>query len=292
VKPAESSAAEPTVVEVRDRGLFARLFLPADHRGRGPAIIALGGSEGGIRGGDSLGRRLVQEGYVVLAVCYFACEGQPPALQEVPLETFEKALDWLRGRPEVDASRLGIIGISKGAEAALLTASRRNELRAVVAGVPSSVVWQGINAADWSATLSSWSLGGQPVPFAPYVPNPEGFAGIRDLYDRSLPADDAFAIPVENINGDIMLISAGKDGLWPSTPMSRRMTERLKAKGFRHRVEHLDYPDAGHGAVGGPVTMEQAQQLSRVGGSAEGNMVARAEVWGKILAFFDSSLRR
>lgn len=295
-QPAETppaAAPEPTVIEVRDNGLFAGLIVPAGHQGRGPAIIAAGGSEGGIIGADRLGRRLASEGYVVLALAYFAAEGQPAALIEVPLETFDKGLDYLRGRPEVDPTRIGMIGISKGAEAALLTASRRSEIRAVVAGVPSSVVWQGINQADWSQVKSSWSLGGQPMPFAPYVPNPAGFAGIRDLYDRSLPADaDAFAIPVEKINGDLMLVSAGQDGLWPSTPMSQRMTARLKAAGFRHRVEHVDYPDAGHGAVGGPVTPEQAAQLARVGGTPEGNMAARADVWGKVLAFFDRALRQ
>lgn len=288
-----AAVAEPTVTEVRDGGLYARLIVPAGHQGRGPAIIALGGSEGGITGADRMGRRLAGEGYVVLALAYFAAEGQPAALIEVPLETFDKALDYLRARPEVDPDRVGMIGISKGAEAALITASRRAEIRAVVAGVPSSVVWQGINQADWSQVTSSWSVDGRPMAFAPYVPNPAGFAGIRDLYDHSLPADaDAFAIPVERINGDIMLISAGKDGLWPSTPMSQRMTARLKAAGFRQRVEHLDYPDAGHGAVGGPVTPEQAAQLVQLGGTPEGNMAARAEVWGKVLAFFDPSLRR
>lgn len=293
--PAPTPAApEPTVIEVRENGQFARLFVPAGHQGKGPAIITLGGSEGGINGADRMGRRLAAQGYVVLAVCYFACEGLPPALWEVPLETFDKALDFLKARPEVDASRIGVIGISKGAEAALLAASRRPDIKAVVAGVPSSVVWQGINQADWSTVKSSWSLGGQPVAFAPYVPNPAGFAGIRDLYDRSLPPEGqegAVAIPVERIKGDIMLISAGQDGLWGSTPMSQRMVARLKAANFSYRVEHLDYPLAGHGAVGGPVTAEQAQQLTQVGGTAEGNMAARAEVWTRVVAFFDRSLR-
>ena len=73
--------------------------------------------------------------------------------------------------------------------------------------------------------------------------------------------------------------------------MSQRIVARLKAARFPYRVEHLDYPNAGHGVVGGPVTAEQAQQLTQVGGTAEGNLAARAEVWGKVLAFFDRALR-
>lgn len=292
--PAATAPAEPRVIEVREDGLYARLFIPAGLQGRAPAILALGGSEGGIEGASRLGLKLSREGYVVLAVAYFAADGLPPALIEAPLETFDRSLDWLKARPEADVDRIGLIGISKGAEAALLEASRRPEFRAVVAGVPSNVVWQGIDMSDWSKVKSSWSLGGRPAPFTPYDQT-GAFTGIRDLYDRSLPAagqEGEAAIPVERINGDILLISAGLDGLWPSTEMSNRIEARLAAHHFRHRVVHLDYPQAGHGVVGGPVTLEQAQSLTQVGGTVEGNMAARAEVWGKVLAFFDESLRR
>ena len=286
-------APEPTVVEVREDGMVMRLFVPAGLQGRAPAIVVLGGSEGGIEGSSRMAKRLAQAGYVSLAVAYFAIDGLPPALIEVPIETFDKALLWLERRPEVDTGHLGLIGISKGAEAALIEASRRSEITAVVAGVPSNVVWQGVDQSDWSKVKSSWSSGGRPLAFVPYAPTTE-FKGIRDLYDRSMRGEGAegdAVIPVERINGDILLISAGQDGLWDSTEMSRRIVARLGAKRFTHRVEHLDYPTAGHGVVGGPVTLEQAQQLTQVGGTPEGNYAARQEVWTKVLAFFDRTLR-
>ena len=290
---AAAATAEPQVIEVRENGLYARLIIPADLEGPRPAIIALGGSEGGIASADRLGRRLAAQGYVVLATAYFAEEGLPKALIEVPVETFERALDYLKARPEADPGRIGVIGGSKGAEAALLLASRRPEIRAVVAGVPSNVVWQGIDFSDWSQVKSSWSLAGEPVAFVPYAPGP--FSGrIRDVYDRSMPAEGQegeAAIPVERIDADVMLVSAGQDGLWPSTPMSERIGRRLKANGFRFRFEHLAYPDAGHGVMGAPVSAEQAAQLARLGGTPEANMAARADAWPKILAFLDETLR-
>jgi pimeloyl-ACP methyl ester carboxylesterase len=47
-------------------------------------------------------------------------------------EDIESALDWLAARPEIDTRRLGVIGHSVGAGAALLVASRRPGVRAVV----------------------------------------------------------------------------------------------------------------------------------------------------------------
>ena len=47
-------------------------------------------------------------------------------------EDFESAIDWLGLQPEVDPQRIALIGHSVGAGAALLSASRRKEIRAVV----------------------------------------------------------------------------------------------------------------------------------------------------------------
>ena len=48
-------------------------------------------------------------------------------------------------------------------------ATRHPELRAVIAGVPSSVVWPGIRFTPFQ-TESSWTLNGHPLPFLPYGP--------------------------------------------------------------------------------------------------------------------------
>jgi len=47
-------------------------------------------------------------------------------------EDLEHAVDWLQGQREVDASRVGVIGHSVGAGAALLLVSRRPDLAAAV----------------------------------------------------------------------------------------------------------------------------------------------------------------
>lgn len=47
-------------------------------------------------------------------------------------EDIEAGLDWLRQQPQVDVQRLAVVGHSVGAGAALLSATRRHDVRAVV----------------------------------------------------------------------------------------------------------------------------------------------------------------
>lgn len=52
-------------------------------------------------------------------------------------------------------------------------------------------------------------------------------------------------IPVERIGGPVQLISATRDGIWPSTAMCEEITRRLSDHRFAHPVEHLPI-DAQH----------------------------------------------
>ena len=47
----------------------------------------------------------------------------------------------------------------------MLVASRHPRIKAVIAAVPSSVVWQGINMRDFTSVKSTYSLAGKPVPY-------------------------------------------------------------------------------------------------------------------------------
>jgi dienelactone hydrolase len=287
--PAQASPAAG--IAVRDDGLVATWYPPASGK-RGPAILVLGGSEGGEDGGKRLGEALAKQGYGVLALAYFKAEGLPPQLQEIPLEYFGKAIAWMQAQPLVDGKRIGLYGISKGGEAALLVASREPAIRAVVAAVPSSVVWQGINTANYAEVKSSFSLDGKPMPFVPYDTS-AAFTGVLDLYQRSLRflgAHEDAAIPVERIAGPVLLLSGKGDSLWPSSQMADQVIARLDAKGFRHAHRHIAYPDAGHGAMLPPSIWNRNSSMDSLGGTEAGNAAARVDAWAQTLAFFARSL--
>ncbi|WP_338145944.1 acyl-CoA thioester hydrolase/BAAT C-terminal domain-containing protein [Streptomyces scabichelini] len=77
-------------------------------------------------------------GRTAVSIRWFGGPGQSPGICEIPLETFTAAVDFLRLN---GAERIGILGTSKGAEAALLTAVHDPRVDVVVAVSPTSRVW-------------------------------------------------------------------------------------------------------------------------------------------------------
>lgn len=277
----------PTGERVVERGLVANYFrAPGD--ARGAAILMLGGSEGGI--GASLTRNATElqtEGFSVLTPAYFGAPGQRQNLELIPLETFDRALKWLRSRREVNPDRVAIVGHSKGAEAALLVAVRHSELRAVVASAPSSVAWPGIDWESFSVE-PSWTSAGQPLPVLPYGPFRFStlFGDVGRLYEEGLEQQARHpeaAITVEQIKAPILLVCGEVDTLWPSCPMARQLRARA-AKAGGPPVRVLAYELAGHRAFGLPVPPDHPS-LRRWGGKPPDNNAARADGWPKIVDF-------
>lgn len=292
--PVTASQAAIVPRQIRDGAMVADLYRPA-RTDPAPAILLLGGSEGGLgKAAAGQARSLAVHGYVVLHVSYFGSPGQSATLKSIPLDTFTRALDWLKAQPGVDADRIGIVGTSKGAEAALLVASRRPDLKIAVLGVPSSVVWPGIDR-DGIVTESSWTEKGKPVPFTPYGWTGE-WRGIHALYADAL-ADPAKAatgvIPAERSRAAIVMVCGEADGLWPSCPMARAVETRLRDHRYGHPVTLLAYPDAGHAAFGPPLDpgSSGAATIGALGGSVSGNSAARADGWPKVLAALDTALQ-
>lgn len=287
--PAPATAPAPPTLELREPGLVADYFA-ADPATAAGAVIVLGGSEGGLNGSRNLARRLAAEGFDAIAVSYFGGPGQSSRLDQIPIEPVARAREWLEARPG-PGEAVAVLGVSKGGELALLTASRDPALRAVVAAVPSHVVWQGIDIAG-GMTGSSWTVDGVPLPYVPYDLS-NGFTSVHALYAGSLESAPAETeIPVERIAGPILLVSGQADSLWPSTEMSNRIGRRLRANSFAHDVTHLAYADAGHVVFGPPVSAD-APGLERalgLGGTIEGLVAARADGWPRVLAFLRDAL--
>jgi dienelactone hydrolase len=249
------AGAQPAAIAVRGQDFVADYCSSPDSTVK-IGILVLGGSEGGI-----------------------PTAGTPETLEEIPLEYFDKAITWMLGSGKMGHGGIVAVGASKGAELALLLAGRRPEIIGVIAISPSSVVWQGLPKSFWPMpqARSSWSVAGKGLPFVPYDysmgVNP---SSLVDLYRQSLKKVAADAvIPVEKINGPVLLLSGADDLLWPSAEMGNAIIARLKANDFAYRFEHVTYPEAVH-------TLNENYMI---GGTTEGNRKARIDSQAKVLDF-------
>ena len=245
--------------EVTYNGLVADFFTDPSVK-PSKAMIMLGGSEGG-KSWSRIKRPielLVQRGYSVLSLAYFKSEGLPSSLEEIPLEYFEKAFDWLSSQEGIVPHEVALLGGSKGSEAALLLGSRYPQVKAVIAFSSSSVVWQGIPSKRFDIgkdVKSSWSANGEGLPFLPYPSSIKKLdlilLRLRKMHEEALlnteGAKEA-TIQVERIQGAILLFSGERDRLWPATLMGEQIMSRLKAKGFDNPYEHIVF-NSGHNGI-------------------------------------------
>ena len=251
-----SIAPEITRSEVRDDGLVGVCFLP-NGEGPFPAVIIVGGSGGGLS--ESAAAYWASQGYVALALAYFALGNLPPYLKEIPLEYFGKAIQWLQNRGIVDAKKIGIIGVSRGGELALLLASYYPEIKAVLARTPSHVCWGAVVPESEKHLAGAWTWNGRVIPYVHYLSSKCEYKPIGENEKAvfSVPAFNASLeqfseqisdaeIPIERIKAPILFIAGLDDQIWPASFFIERARERLIRYNHSYPNEFLIYENAGH----------------------------------------------
>lgn len=266
----------------------AGFLATPENRNPTAAVLVLSGSSGRVE--TDRVRLLASRGAAALSIRWFGDPGQPPGICEVPLETFSPALDRLSGLAE----NLAVVGISKGAEAALLLAARDSRIRAVAAFSPSSVVWANVGPGD-DGTIrpcrSSWTANGRFVPFVPYDDTWEPPAGdappsYRGLYEQSLNtyADHVAAatIPVETIEARVLVTGGSDDQVWPSDTFATQIAQRRAVHGQDTTL--VIGPDAGHRVTlpGEPTPGESGMTMAR-GGTRDAASAMGHRVWPHLL---------
>src|SRR5277367_2853475 len=300
---AESPDAGPVTV--------GRLFMPAGP-GPHPVVIVLSGSGGGFD--IDKAAVLSRHGFATFALAYFGIGPLPSWLNCVPLEYFEGAIDWLKSQPEIDAERIGVLGVSRGAELGLLLGSTFPAIRLVVAYAPSSVAWAASGRDKATGELiPCWTHRGESIPFAPLplrgfmvrsafpvaaLKRPVMFRNLFRAGLRNREAVEHAAIPVEKLRGPILLISGGDDHLWPAAEMSEAIVARLRRNGSALAAEHLHFAHAGHMLRYPylPVTARHSRNKHlrgarfSFGGTPEADAEAQEQAWRRSIAFLRANL--
>lgn len=284
------------VQRVEMDGREAHLYLPAglQAEARAPALVTLGGAEGGFEGGDTYAAWLASNGYVALSVAWYRGPGVPKDLIEVPLETVRDAARWLQLHPRVNPQRVGLMGGSWGGIVTMATAVHLPELRVAVSWVGSPAPFRGIARdvapADFRAVdRSPLSWKGRPLPWLPYRKDIDwGAPG-----PQWEPALQAALLPIETMAARTLWIGGGDDRLGDSGVMMAVAQRRLAAAGRGDRDRFLYYADAGQliTPLLQPTThRHDVGPYLQVGGTPEGHARADREVGPAVLAFLAEAL--
>lgn len=211
-----------------------------------PLIVGLGGSEGGNAwSGDHWKEtrdKFIKDGYAFLALGYFGAKGTPEILNKIAIEDVYNAILAAAKEAQINKNKIAIIGGSRGADLALLLGSYYKDISCIVAIVPSHAVFPG-HTQEFNS--SCWTYQGKELPYIPVNDEAVPFLIKRDLRGafeamlKDTVAEKKALIKVENINGPILLLSATKDEICPSTPMSVKMMETLKSHNFKFHYEHV-----------------------------------------------------
>lgn len=240
-------------------GFHGELFRPVQDKYPGKILICFSGSDGKFELSRMLSAVFQAHGLTALALAYVMEEGLPNRFYHVPIDPLEAAAKRMH---DMGYQKVGLWGISKGAELALTAGSLLPELvNAVVAVAPMNTVCQGF-AKEKGITIlpgSSWSFHGEELSYTSFGADKFPFSRVLrkslaarevTMYDLYIPlvmnpAPDA-VIRAEKITGPILLISSKMDTMWPSEPAAEQIMERLEEKQFPHLYQHLSYDYGSH----------------------------------------------
>jgi dienelactone hydrolase len=240
------------------------LFTPAESSASVGALV-IGGS-----GGSEpwyVAEALAGRGIAALSVAYFGRPDLPDTLSRIPIEYFGRALEILSfGLGKL--GRLVTVGMSRGSEAAVLAAVHGGaDVAGVILSVPANVSFGG-----WPNGGPAWLIHGRAVPWS-------------DDPEHDLDAGAA-SLPVEKVNGPLLLISAGADEVWPSALMATAIVDRLRKFRHRHGSELLEYASARH-ALGYLVPHLPDGLLPTELSDDDATQRARNDVWPRLLSFLE-----
>ncbi|XP_067686283.1 acyl-coenzyme A thioesterase 1-like isoform X1 [Haliotis asinina] len=268
-------------IVVREGSLRGTLFLPAGV-GPFPGVIDLFGSTGGLL--EFRAALLASKGFASFALGYFGYDDLPKTLDDLELDYFLDAVDWLASHPSVQPGGIGVVGTSKGGELAFVMGMFSDKVKAVVniSGSPA------FSFADLKKSGKS-HIKALTMDFSKLDYTDEGVIAINSFqYDSS-----AF-IPVWEKNAAVLYLCGEEDGTWET-----KRAEMFKAsfpEEKRDNIEVVIYPRTGH-LIEPPYMPLCRSSYHRIldmvfvwGGQPEAHAAAQEDAWKRLLHFLHKHL--
>ncbi|MGW8114916.1 acyl-CoA thioester hydrolase/BAAT C-terminal domain-containing protein [Caproicibacterium sp. NSD3] len=213
-------------------------------------VIAMSGSEGGLKHAEMLAHFLQDNNIPALALGLFKTKNSQRNLDRIPLERIYDVIIWLQRN---GYKNIAVEGVSKGAEYALAAAIAFPELSCVIVKTPSWFYSEGIISQKPSGT-SCWSYLGKELPFTPYKTRKFGMGkmlwkakefNILEVNTSKTIVPESI-IPVEKIKAPILMFSTSADTIWPSKESCEKLEDRLNKKNFSYPHRHICFDHMSH----------------------------------------------
>ncbi|XP_004010824.2 peroxisomal succinyl-coenzyme A thioesterase isoform X1 [Ovis aries] len=272
---------------VRAGRVRATLFLPPGS-GPFPGIIDIFGIGGGLL--EYRASLLAGHGFATLALAYYDFDDLPKKFDVIHLEYFEEALCYMLQHTQIKGPRIGLLGISLGADICLSMASFLKNISATVSINGSGfsghrvVYYKDINIPPLGHDLRRVKV---------------AFSGLLDIVDIRNDiiggCENPCMIPIEKAQGPILFIVGQDDHNWRSELYAQIASERLQAHG-KEKPRIISYPGTGH-YIEPPYFPMCPASLHKLldkpvmwGGEPRAHSKAQVDAWKQILTFFTKHL--
>uniref|UniRef100_A0A8P0PFC2 Acyl-CoA thioesterase 6 n=2 Tax=Canis lupus familiaris TaxID=9615 RepID=A0A8P0PFC2_CANLF len=253
-----------------------------------PGIIDLYGSGGGLC--EYRASLLAGHGFAALALAYFRFEDLPEYLDDLQLEYFEEAVNFMLQHPKVKGPNVGLLGFSKGGDLCLSMASFLKGITATV--LINSCVANTVAPLPYKDMIIP-SLGSDPKR---YTINESGLLNFMGIWENPLEGSNQKSIiPFERAQGPFLFIVGMDDNNWKSSFYAQIASERLQANG-KDRPEIICYKGTGH-CIEPPYFPVCRASVHAVlgqpichGGEPEFQSRAQVDAWQRIQTFFHKHL--
>ncbi|XP_004681767.2 PREDICTED: acyl-coenzyme A thioesterase 2, mitochondrial [Condylura cristata] len=263
-------------------------FVSSKEPGPFPGIVDIFGAGGGLP--EYRASLLAGKGFAVMALAYYRYEDLPKDLNNLHLEYFEEAVNYLLNHPQVKGPGVGLLGISKGGELCLSMASFLKDITACVI-INGSVV----NVAG-ALHYKGEILAPAPVNRNRIKVSKDGFADILGVFNNPLEeADQKSLIPVGRAESAFLFLVGRDDHNWHSEYYANEASKYLQASG-KEKPQIILYPGTGHYIEPPYFPMCRASLHSLVdrpviwGGEPKAHAMAQEDAWKKLQTFFHKHL--
>ncbi|XP_061285374.1 peroxisomal succinyl-coenzyme A thioesterase-like isoform X2 [Bos javanicus] len=272
---------------VRAGRVRATLFLPPGS-GPFPGIIDIFGIGGGLL--EYRASLLAGHGFATLALAYYDFDDLPKKFDMIHLEYFEEALCYMLQHSQIKGTRIGLLGISLGADICLSMASFLKNISATVS----------INGSGFSGHRVIHYKDSNIPPLGHDLRRVKvAFSGLLDIVDIRNDiiggCENPCMIPIEKAQGPILFIVGQDDHNWRSELYAQIASERLQAHG-KEKPQIISYPGTGH-YIEPPYFPMCPASLHKLldkpvmwGGEPRAHSKAQVDAWKEILTFFTKHL--